>query len=336
MAWRFPAVLPVDGDILHPSHWNENIDVYSSEINGFIDRDNLKKNSITAGTVNRNTFIKVFSHMFEDTKGAMGNPRNDFDINMRTSAWQSTDTSNDNDAMPFIEMDADVDGWVECDFHASYQWRSPEDPTGGSQAWFRHEENEIAIFGYKGGTFQQYHEIGEVIPGEGGRLGANAPVVVQENWNETIEEAWDGKEPQPLWYGTGLTGQVFSNDPAVPIAGKFLSDGVCETPNDVDCVAFRLLVDGNTVSESGWMSIGMYRNGIHLTGAAPISAGRHRIETQVRAGRVDAAAATSGGLAEALSLSFVEVVSEMMVRNPPISGKCRVRARGLTVLYRKR
>jgi len=333
MAWRFPAVLPVDGDILHPAHWNENIDVYSSEINGFIDRDNLKKNSITTGTVNRNTFIKVFSHMFEDTKGAMGDPANDFDINMRTSAWQSTDTSPDNDPMPFIEMDADVDGWVECDFHASYQWRLPDDPSGGSQAWFRHNEDTIVIKGLGSAHFDGsgrvmlYHEISEL-------HGNQAPVVVQENWNTTVSEGWSEIEPYPIWYREG--DYKIHNDAAVPIKGKFLSDGVCETPNDVDCVAFRLLVDGNTVSESGWMSIGMYRNGIHLTGAAPISAGKHRIETQVRVGKVDAAAATSGGLAEALSLSFVEVVSEMMVRNPPISGKCRVRARGLTVLYRKR
>ena len=105
MAWRFPDVLPVDGDVLHVSHWNDNIDVYSSELNGFLDRDNLRKDIIKRSMVRRNAFGKVFYNADADTEGpSPEDPENDFDIPMRTTAWSSFDGSETIDKMPSVEF----------------------------------------------------------------------------------------------------------------------------------------------------------------------------------------------------------------------------------------
>ena len=46
MAWRYREIEIEDGDVLDPKDWNENVEVYSNEINGFLDRDNLNEGQI--------------------------------------------------------------------------------------------------------------------------------------------------------------------------------------------------------------------------------------------------------------------------------------------------
>ena len=46
MAWRYREIEIEDGDVLDPKDWNENVETYSNEINGFLDRDNLNEGQI--------------------------------------------------------------------------------------------------------------------------------------------------------------------------------------------------------------------------------------------------------------------------------------------------
>lgn len=327
MAWRFPDVLPVSGDILHTSHWNNNIDAFSSELNGFLDRDNIKTDSIKKGMVKHNAFVKVFFSAHADTKGPNENVPNDFDIPMRTTAWSSVDTSTDGDEMPGVSFEADTDGWVECDFHASYQWTEPADPSGGSQAWFKYDDDSDVFYASSSGdiTPKKHTAIG---------AGARTPDGVEEDWKDEFQQEWSTNATDPVWSKSGP--YWYASADGVAVKAYHFNGGLIESPNDKDSVAFRVLVDGIVVAETGWLSIGLYRNGVYLTGVAPISAGKHTIKTEVRAARVEKMFATSGALADAGSLTVVEPVSMTAARVPGTGSRCSVRARALTVIYRKR
>ena len=331
MAWRFPSVLPVSGDVLHPGHWNSNIDVYSSELNGFLDRDNLEPEVVEKGMVQNNAFVKVFSSTFADDAGARAEPADDFDINMKTTAWHDKDISPTPDDMPFVEFTADTDGWVHCDFHASYQWTSPSDPNGGSQAWFRYNESN-AVF-WKSSASKVTPIRIEAIPGG---LSYLTPDAVKDDWKKTVVEPWDINAAYVVWHAVHEDLGFLPAADGLQIAGKYFNGGFAQEPADKDSVAFRVLVDGVTVAETGWMSIGLYRNGVYLTGVAPVSAGQHTIRTQVRSARVSKMEATSGGLAGAGDLTLVTPVAFSTARVPNTGGRVRVRGRGLNVTFRKR
>lgn len=337
MAWRFPDVLPVDGDVLHVSHWNDNIDVYSSELNGFLDRDNLRKDIIKRSMVRRNAFVKVFYNADADTYGpSPEDPENDFDIPMRTTAWSSFDGSETIDKMPSVEFSADTDGWVECDFHASYQWREPADPPGGSQAWFKHNADTTA-FQYSGSGYPPFPVVYPRVHAEFPGLTAETPQSVQDDWEDFFHQ-WNPYATDPVWVptSTGSYAGAGHSGAGAPSC-KHFNGGFAEKPSDDDCVAFRITVDGITVAETGWLSIGLYRNGVYLTAAAPVSAGRHTIKTEVRAARVSKMQATASVLAASeTGLTSVNPISEDATRVPKMGAKCRVRGRALTVVYRKR
>ena len=48
-AWRYREIEIEDGDVLDPRDWNENVEPYANEINGFLDRDNLNEEQIAHG-----------------------------------------------------------------------------------------------------------------------------------------------------------------------------------------------------------------------------------------------------------------------------------------------
>ena len=49
MAWRYREIEIEDGDVLDPRDWNENVEPYANEINGFLDRDNLNEGQVAMG-----------------------------------------------------------------------------------------------------------------------------------------------------------------------------------------------------------------------------------------------------------------------------------------------
>ena len=49
MTWRYREIEVEDGDVLDPRDWNENVEPYANEINGFLDRDNLNEGQVGMG-----------------------------------------------------------------------------------------------------------------------------------------------------------------------------------------------------------------------------------------------------------------------------------------------
>ncbi len=329
MAWRFPKVLPVSGDMLHPDHWNENIDVYAGEMNGFIDRDNLSAGSVEKGMIVHNAFVDVFTSEYDDEVPINREPGGDFDINMNTTAWQTEDIGPDRDKMPSLSIDVETDGWVICDFHASYEWLAPKDPNGGSQAFFPYDSNEPVL----------YYSVADTVPVEVDEFlgGEDLPAPVEDDYEEDIAEPWRSRGVEPVWMPSSTSSGNYTPAEGVTVKGKFINTGLTQKPIDRESIAFRILVDGITVAETGWMSIGMYKNGAYLTGVAPVSAGVHTITTQVRVARIQKMNATSGGgLADSGGGVPVSVVSFSEPRVPGEDAKGRVRARSLNVILRKR
>ena len=90
------------------------------------------------------------------------------------------------------------------------------------------------------------------------------------------------------WQSTDSTGQRLGS-----LAIDAKTDGlfICEwsgthryviVPSGRECIAYRLLVDGVTVAESGWTSFTRPRDSVYLCGATPVAAGLHAVEAQVR------------------------------------------------------
>ena len=62
MAWKYKQEYVADGDVVEPSEWRVNINETVSEINGFLDTDNIKRDAITRPIIKRNTFTRVYSN----------------------------------------------------------------------------------------------------------------------------------------------------------------------------------------------------------------------------------------------------------------------------------
>ena len=62
MAWKYRQEYVKDGDVVEPSDFRINVNEFGSEINGFLDSDNLTRNAVTFHETKRETFTEVFSN----------------------------------------------------------------------------------------------------------------------------------------------------------------------------------------------------------------------------------------------------------------------------------
>jgi hypothetical protein len=354
VAWRFPKVLPVSGDVLHPDHWNSNIDAYSSEMNGFLDRDNIGRKVINGSMIAKNSLVQVFSDFVDDTTVLGRNEmENAFSANTQTTAWHSASLNVDADGneyvLPNVTINADTDGWVVCDFNAAYKWLSPSDPYGGCTAFFN-ETNTNKVFFRIDTPFTEHGIPYYRMPSAAPWGDRDLPATVDSGRSEWVDVycsngdtyGWKNGATDPSWifsptFGSYLACSAPSHNGYVE--GKYVASGVTLVPRDRDSVSFRVLVDGITVAETGWLSIGLFMNGIYLTGVAPISAGIHRVTTQIRVAHVRQMEPTQTALGDSGSwykLTKVKAISHDAPRSPGVEAKVNVRARNLNVIFRKR
>ena len=146
MAWKYKQEYVKDGDVVEPSEWRININEMYSELNGFLDSDNIERSSIANSRIKRGAFTKVFSNDL-NTKSYI--------FNHQQSGWQTsaptiynTDTNNvtahpyptyrerfsDTDEeylerldsgqemLPLVTFDADHDGLLICEFSGFIGW----------------------------------------------------------------------------------------------------------------------------------------------------------------------------------------------------------------------
>jgi hypothetical protein len=79
MAWKFPQEYVRDGDVIEPSDWRINLNEMLSEINGYLDRDNIRQKTLNASAFQRETFTSIRSN---DDSSMLS-----FLFNMEQSGW---------------------------------------------------------------------------------------------------------------------------------------------------------------------------------------------------------------------------------------------------------
>ena len=141
MAWKFKQELVRDGDVVEPSEFRININEYASEINGFLDSDNIGRKALSTTDVKRGAFTEII--------GMSTNLKNSYIFNHEKSGWQNEATagvdrqigspmfldepitasdeeayvlSSDPQLLPRCDFDADQDGLVICEFSGWVQW----------------------------------------------------------------------------------------------------------------------------------------------------------------------------------------------------------------------
>ena len=145
MAWKFKQEYVKDGDVVEPSEWRINVNETLSEINGFLDSDNLGEASIDNSMIKRNTFTEVFSSDHE--------PDHSFVFVHDKSGWQRHATRHttqevgrtsmklwpsevlgfpitsvahlspvENATLPNIVFTPSTDGLLICEFNGWVQW----------------------------------------------------------------------------------------------------------------------------------------------------------------------------------------------------------------------
>ena len=141
MAWKFKQELVRDGDVVEPSEFRININEYGSEINGFLDSDNIGRKALSTTDVKRGAFTEII--------GMSTNLKNSYIFNHEKSGWQNEATAgidrqvgsptvfnepitasdegsavlfSDPQLLPRCDFDADQDGLVICEFSGWVQW----------------------------------------------------------------------------------------------------------------------------------------------------------------------------------------------------------------------
>ena len=138
MAWKIKQEFVQDGDIVEPSEWRINTNEMVSEINGFLDSDNIGGKSISTDLIKRDAFTTVLSNDDLPTKSYV--------FNHTTSGWHSFAHAVYNsevgsgsfalepsdgatpwegtglDSMPQVTFESDQDGLLNCEFSGWVQW----------------------------------------------------------------------------------------------------------------------------------------------------------------------------------------------------------------------
>tara|TARA_R110002020_G_scaffold454779_2_gene670716 strand:- start:940 stop:1818 length:879 start_codon:yes stop_codon:yes gene_type:complete len=150
VAWKFKQELVRDGDVVEPSEFRININEYASEINGFLDSDNIGRDSISIADVKRGAFTEVI--------GMNTNLTNSYIFNHEKSGWQNEayqgidqqkvhagweieplevasmsvkpyESGAAVESLPRCEFSSDQDGLIICEFSGWVQWlRSSSHP----------------------------------------------------------------------------------------------------------------------------------------------------------------------------------------------------------------
>ena len=82
MAWKFKQEYVKDGDVVEPSEWRINVNESLSEINGFLDSDNIAEGAVENRHVRRGAFTEVFSSEVPSNRS--------FIFRHTQSGWQRT------------------------------------------------------------------------------------------------------------------------------------------------------------------------------------------------------------------------------------------------------
>lgn len=116
MAFRYRNKYFQDGDAVDPSGWTGNIDGYTQEFNGYLDRDNLPSAGVTTAIIQSNAANHIFSQVLQTSA----------EVSIETTRWLDDDGTN---SFGKIEFTAPTDGFLTVEWSGTFQHpRHPQWP----------------------------------------------------------------------------------------------------------------------------------------------------------------------------------------------------------------
>ena len=342
MAIRFPEVYPEEKEIISPDDWNRNLAEFVDEINGRLDSDNLRdRDSIDSLMIKNRAIQRLFTS--RETGGSATNVL----LNNGFVGWQTVGKGGNE--MPYVEFEANTDGWLICEANATWAWNGnglhKDDvlDSNGDESF----EEEINEFVGRASELLHKASANRDRP-PGGWMGTSHGVSASSV--DPISTTYDRGYSQPVQDHTAapVSTSIGGSGAFTMQHGNFPQGWWEDKAVDYYAIKIRIVVDGEPVSETGWIHVGNYKSGSFICGVAPISAGFHRIELQARAALLADLAPHRKGLdAKFRSVptrgkftsKFATTTSSAPTPMPVIDGKygieCRIKDRNLLVSYRK-
>ena len=320
MAWKKRKAKVMDGEICEPSPWRINQNELASEFNGFLDSDNLKNHSLEAKHVKRNTFARVlmnhrfaqYAYIFSHTQGGWTNMADFLAREDSTTRWHGIGNKtsrnkivqttyqrtfySDSDVVPEIKTD---DGKVAtaCSIVTSDDIPSAtmSDPAE-DHPLLRQREQDYNLtryssyfhpYGYDSTTRMPFYkfkaDVDSMLLAEVSATVTWLPFLGSLNKpSDLYKSAWslqkeldDGSMPD--WDGKK---RYFTTDNPYYFSNPDGEDR--NTDMYILCSQFRLTVDGETISKTGFMGPELVSHPIYLTGSTPITAGEHTVQLEAR------------------------------------------------------
>tara|TARA_R110002020_G_scaffold50942_3_gene144418 strand:- start:205 stop:1032 length:828 start_codon:yes stop_codon:yes gene_type:complete len=138
MAWRYQKHHFQDGDIIHPRQWNENIQQFTDEFNGYLDKDNLPRGAIDAQMITDNAFSRTYlvSHDGIDNSDTQ---KVTYVAPVESTMWTAVDNNGTELCKKSIDVETDCVAIVEFTCHWSWRHTAAEDsgttPGGETFSW---------------------------------------------------------------------------------------------------------------------------------------------------------------------------------------------------------
>tara|TARA_R100000908_G_C3740842_1_gene137459 strand:+ start:41 stop:1093 length:1053 start_codon:yes stop_codon:yes gene_type:complete len=269
MSIKFPTRRPDAGEIAHPDDLNLNFKEFVDELNGNIDSDNLRDPE-TGDRIEKDCFaVGSFSECFQSSFDAVDSSGSRFQCSHSTTGFISKD---DNGVqLPFVEFDAESDGWIIVDFAVSHIWEGNGFVSEDEAKTFMKVGNEHFH------PFQGYSSPDDIL--------GNPLHDPPGGWLAASGSSTTGLDNSVGPIGSYSPLGYFDPDEADKVfkhknypQGRWIAK-----PIDRYAVQYKVEVNGNDISESGWLFNGNQRQGVYLCGCIPVVAGKNKVVVSVRA-----------------------------------------------------
>jgi len=296
VAWRYKQHGPQSGDAIVPSDWELNHKEMASEFNGYLDRDNFRENifSVNGGIQNDssplikdNAFNEFFHSNFYSDYGKQFTTFASSNAGWHSNGYENALDTRQNYSK--INIDLPVEALLICEFSCWFQW-NPRDLLKNTDHRWAPE-----------GTAGQLNHLALPDSNDAGRSGfgneQHADIKAKIG-TSTYNNGYGWFHINPTSTSKGTEGAVYAGaamyepevyqdsemrdnqwvDEATATRNAFITGPM---PLYAGC-AFRIVVDGVVVSESGWFSDHRKKESLYLVGAIPLQAGSHTVQVEVR------------------------------------------------------
>ena len=240
MAWKFRQERVADGDVVEPSEFRINTNEFVSELNGFLDADNVNRQDIGKGETKRNTFTELIGPDNFDYLGGM----NMYIFNHHVATgWQDSAlvAVDPNFLVPDV-MDTipDISTATETAIEANGRKNLP-------RVKFSSDHDGLAIVEFCGSVSWSRWHFNPTFPDQDSRL--------------LTSTLYNNKLKHPKIY------QAFMKQTKnFKVKGMYIL-----------CSQWRLTLNGMSVAESGPLGNEYQSHPIYLCGTAPVLKGRENV-----------------------------------------------------------